>query len=227
MRIGIIGPADDEISPFIERMANVEASTYAMLKIHVGTFNDIEVVALYCGVCKTNAAIAAQVIIDRYEVSHIFLVGVAGGIDSSLKIADTVIGTSFGYHDVKKHILTEYHPWIKDGYFYPTKEFDKIIDDIIKSQKYEDTIFKGRIVTGEAFISEDGREKIIDEHNPLCVDMETTSVAHVCYANNIPFFAIRSMTDTVDKPGIATFEENMESAARKSIDILIDILINL
>ena len=37
----------------------------------------------------------------------------------------------------------------------------------------------GRMVTGEAFISDDGRKEINDKYSPLSVDMETASIAHV------------------------------------------------
>lgn len=54
----------------------------------------------------------------------------------------------------------------------------------------------GRMVTGESFITDESRQKINDEFAPLTVDMETASIAHVCYANDIPFIAIRCVTDT-------------------------------
>ncbi|MGL5149747.1 MAG: phosphoglycerate transporter, partial [Clostridium sp.] len=65
-----------------------------------------------------------------------------------------------------------------------------------------------------------GRREIIEKYNPLCVDMETASIAHVCYANSIPFLAIRSITDTETDSGIETFEVNCVSAALNSINIL-------
>ena len=49
-----------------------------MLKFHSGKFNNIDVVALYCGVCKVNAAIAAQILIDKFQVTTIIITGVAG-----------------------------------------------------------------------------------------------------------------------------------------------------
>ncbi len=54
--------------------------------------------------------------------------------------------------------------------------------------------------------------------------METTSIAHVCYANKMPFFAIRTMTDTEEYCGNNTFEENLEMAALKSISVMKDLL---
>ncbi|PGZ10027.1 5'-methylthioadenosine/S-adenosylhomocysteine nucleosidase, partial [Bacillus thuringiensis] len=100
MKFGIIGPSEDEIMPFIEDMSNKKITNLAMLTFHSGTYENVEVVALYCGVCKVNAAIAAQILIDKFNVTHIIVTGVAGAIDKVLKIGDTVISTEIAYHDV-------------------------------------------------------------------------------------------------------------------------------
>ena len=49
------------------------------------------------------------------------------------------------------------------------------------------------MVTGEVFVTDEGRQKIKEQFSPLTVDMETASIAHVCYANSIPFISIRSI----------------------------------
>ena len=41
---------------------------------------NINVVALFSGVCKVNAAIAAQILIDTYKVDAIINAGTAGGL---------------------------------------------------------------------------------------------------------------------------------------------------
>ena len=51
--------------------------------------------------------------------------------------------------------------------------------------------------------------------------MESASVAHVCYVNNIPFIAIRSITDTEDHSGVANFEQNCKKAAIIAKDITV------
>lgn len=73
--------------------------------------------------------------------------------------------------------------------------------------------------TGEAFITDEGREKINDEFAPLAVDMETASIAHVCYVNKIPFLSIRCITDTAEHSGVENFEENCAKASEIAKDI--------
>lgn len=227
MILGIIGPSEDEIMPFIDKIENRKIESIAMLKFYSGKFNNIDVVALYCGVCKVNAAIATQILIDKFNVTHIIVTGVAGGIDNRLNIGDTVISTEVSYHDVDKGILTEYHPWLESIYLKSDNKLLELCKEVSEENVYQQKIYFGRIVTGEAFIAESGRKEIIEKYNPLCVDMETASVAHVCYVNNIPFIAIRSITDTENEVGIENFEANCVLVARNSINILKDILMNI
>ena len=218
MHIGIIGAIENEISPLLKVMNDVKIEKRAMLNFHVGKYRDVEVVALFCGVCKVNAAIAAQILIDKYCVTHIIVAGVAGAIDEKLHIYDTVISSDVVYHDVAEGILTEYHPWIKSIFFAAD---EGMLDGITKANQDDDSVLVGRIATGESFITQDGREEIIEKCNPQCVDMETASVAHVCYVNSVPFVAIRSMSDTPHESGNDAFEKYCLGAAEKSVKVLL------
>jgi adenosylhomocysteine nucleosidase len=224
MKIGIIGPCEDEIMPFIEKMNCVAIESCAKLQFHIGKYSRLDIVALFSGVCKVNAAIAAQILIDKYDITHMIVSGVAGAIDKKLKIFDTVISSEVAYHDVAEEILTQYHPWMKSVYFEADK---KMIEGIIGANANDASVFIGKIVTGEAFIDQDGRGKIIETYNPQCVDMETASIAHVCYVNTIPFVAIRSVSDTPFESGSAVFEKYSKRAAKKSIGVLIKYLDSL
>ncbi|MDT3496549.1 5'-methylthioadenosine/S-adenosylhomocysteine nucleosidase [Bacillus toyonensis] len=198
-----------------------------MLTFHSGTYENVEVVALYCGVCKVNTAIAAQILIGKFNVTHIIVTGVAGAIDKVLKIGDTVISAEIAYHDVDEGILTEYHPWMESVYFKMDSKLLELSRAVIENNQFTQNVYFGKIVTGEAFISESSRTEIISKYNPLCVDMETASIAHVCYANTIPFIAVRSITDTEETSGIEVFEDNCVSASHHSIHFVKKLLESL
>jgi adenosylhomocysteine nucleosidase len=46
MVIGVIGPSEDEIMPFIEHIQNKKIESISMLKFYSGKFNNVDVVAL-------------------------------------------------------------------------------------------------------------------------------------------------------------------------------------
>lgn len=224
MKIGIICASENELAPFLDDFQEHSVVEKAKLKIHIGKIGEHDVVLLYCGVCKVNAAIAAQIVIDDFNVDAIINAGVAGGMDSRLGILDTVVSTEVAYHDVASEILTEYHPWMKSVFFAADETLLKIAKNVAERIQTKGIIYFGRMVTGEAFISDDGRQEIMDAFNPLSVDMETGSIAHVCYANSIPFLAIRSITDTADHSGSEFFEMNCKEASRIAKDFTVEVI---
>ena len=55
-----------------------------------------DVLLVLSGVSMVNAAMTAQQVIDRFNVSAIVFSGIAGGVDPSLKIGDVVIADQWG-----------------------------------------------------------------------------------------------------------------------------------
>lgn len=224
MRVGIICAGDREVAPFLPIIDGCQITEKAMLKFHEGQINGIDMVALFSGVCKVNAAVATQVLIDTYGVNVIINAGTAGGMDNRLEVFDTVISTEVAYHDVAPNILTEFHPWMESIYFQADKKLVELSKIAVEKCKPAGKVFWGRMVTGENFIVDEGRDGINKIFAPLTVDMETASIAHVCYVNQIPFISIRTITDTADHSGTGHFEENCAKASKISKDITLALL---
>ena len=117
MKVGIVCAGDEEFAPFMPSIKDCKITEKAMLKFYEGKIHGVDVVALFSGVCKVNAAIASQLLIDVFGVNIIINSGTAGGMNPSLEIFDTVISTEVCYHDVAQDILTEFHPWMKSVFF--------------------------------------------------------------------------------------------------------------
>ena len=221
LKAGIICAADTELAPFLAHIEDVTVSEKAMLRFYEGTIDGVAVAAVYSGVCKVNAAIAAQVLIDQYCVNAMINAGTAGGIDQKAALFDTIISTQAVYHDVAKEILTEFHPWMETIYFPADARFLAIAKEIAREKQ---TVYLGCMATGEKFIEDHMREAIMQTYAPLSVDMETASIAHVCYANRIPFIAIRSITDTAEHAGLEHFEKNCQKASEIAKDVVLTFL---
>lgn len=220
--IGILCAGDTELAPFLEHMKGQQITEKAMLKFHTGTINHVNVSAVYSGVCKVNAAIAAQLLIDMFHVDLIINAGTAGGMKEGVQLFDTVISERVIYHDVADDILTDFHPWLKSNYFLADQELCAIARAYSRRAKHP--VLFGTMVTGEQFIEDEKREEINRKFDPLSTDMETAGVAHVCYVNRIPFLAVRTITDTVTHQGIETFDQNCEAASEISAEIVLGIL---
>jgi len=223
-KIGIICAGDREFEPFIPSIQHAVILEKAMLRIWQGTIGGIEVAALFSGVCKVNAAVAAQVLIDHCHVDAIINAGTAGGIHGDLELFDVVISTEIVYHDVAGHILTEFHPWLKTNCFHADDALLRISHEAVDRMKDKPHVHWGRMATGEAFIDDRQREQILCRYAPLTVDMETASIAHVCYVNQVPFIAVRSITDDAAHNGMDCFEQNCPRASRIAKDVVLAML---
>lgn len=223
-KVGIVCAGDEELKPFLPHIEDVTITEKAMLKFYEGRINGMPVAALYSGVCKVNAAIATQILIDSYGVDSVINAGTAGGMNESIHLFDTVISTQVAYHDVDEGILTEFHPWMPTVYFNADANLLDIAKEICQRNE---KVRLGRMVTGEKFIEDALRDGINQKYSPLSVDMETASIAHVCYANQIPFISIRSVTDTATHSGVENFEKNCAQASVIAKDIVLDFLTEL
>lgn len=223
-KIGIICACEIELAPFLPHLEQSAITEKAMLQLHEGTIGGIPVVLLYCGVCKVNAALAVQLLIDTCHVDAILNAGVAGGMDPAVQLFDTVIATHAAYHDVDAEIFTAYHPGLESIYFKADQALLSAAQTVCAGRK---TVHFGTVVTGEQFIADNLRDAINAAFSPLSVDMETAAMAHVCHVNRTPFLCVRSISDTADHSGIATFEANCAKAAIATKDIVVALLPHL
>lgn len=223
-KVGIICAGDRELEPFLKHIEVKSVQEKALLKFYEGSISNTPVVILYSGVCKVNAAIATQILIDSFSVDIVINAGTAGAMHRDINLFDTVISTQIAYHDVADGILTEFHPWMPTIYFETDKELLRVTRELFDGSS---TIHFGCMVTGEQFISDDMRDEINNKYSPLSVDMETASIAHVCYVNKIPFISIRSITDTPSHSGLENFEKNCSKASEISKNHVLTLLSNI
>lgn len=222
MKIGIVCAGDTELEPFLLHIAKLRTYEKAMLKFYEGTIHQVPVVALYSGVCKVNAAIATQILLDVFSVDLVINAGTAGGMEESVQLFDTIITEQCVYHDVTEDTLTEFHPWMESAYFPSDSRLLAVAKDY--AARTAVPIRFGKTVTGEQFITDQNRREINEKYAPLSVDMETASIAHVCYVNRVPFIAIRTITDTAVHAGIENFEKNCEKASEIAANTVIELL---
>lgn len=223
-KIGIICASDSELAPFLLLIRGCTTYEKAMLKFYSGKIEGISIVALFSGVCKTNAAIATQILIDTFGCSAVINAGTAGGMDKEIKLFDTIISNESAYWDVAEGILTDFHPWAETIYFKADKDLMGLAKKAVSKVDASEKVYFGRMITGEVFIEDNHRDEINTKYSPLCVDMETASIAHVCYVNKTPYIAVRAITDTAEHIGVNAFELNCDKAAAISASIVVALL---
>ena len=224
MKIGIIFAIDEELEAFIKKIKIDNEYTIFDLTFYECIINDIECVLVKCGVGKVNAARTTQILIDNMKVDYIFNVGVAGGIDESLKVGDIVIGEKLVQHDF------DVTPFDYDkGQIPNVGKYVEADEYLIKiAEKSLNGAKKGNIASGDIFVTESWMsEKINKKFKALCVEMEGAAIAHVCYLCHIPFLIIRSISDIPNNDNVITYEEFVESSSKVIANGMINIIKNL
>ena len=98
--LGIIGAMDEEVAKIKERLENVEVQTFGGMDFYKGNFEGKSVVVVRSGIGKVNAAVCAQILADRYQVSGIVNTGIAGSLMAKIDIGDIVLSTDALQHDM-------------------------------------------------------------------------------------------------------------------------------
>ena len=211
MKIGLLCAMKsefDQLTPYLHITKETDNARTTVLE---GDIDGLAVVIAATGICKVNAAITAQLLIDKFDVTHILMVGVAGGMDPRLGVHALAFSERLAQHDVNWQWL-RHRPAPAEGYFPGDPMLLGVCKKLAEEGKFLYPAFFGTMVSGEQFIAEEGRQEIIDAWHPLCVDMESAAAAHACMANDIPFLAIRAISDTAET-GAQGFEDNEISAA--------------
>ena len=99
-KIGIIGAMEVEVEALKKDMQISSVIRKAQMEFCAGTLNGMEAVVVRSGVCKVNAAVCTQILVDDFGVDAIINTGVAGSLNADINIGDIVISTDVVHHDV-------------------------------------------------------------------------------------------------------------------------------
>ncbi len=223
MRIGIIGAMSVEVEELVSTLEGASTSSFCNLSFHNGKLEGKDVVVVASGVGKVNAAICVQLLVDHFKVDAVINTGIAGAIDERLHIGDFVVATDCVQHDMDA-TLFGYKPGQVPG----MKELSFIADASLiemalkgyheSGKEWDGQMLKGRIASGDQFISQKERKLAIKEtFHPLCVEMEGAAIAQACVLNKIPFSIIRCLSDTADEKSTkGEYEFNEAVMAKRS-----------
>ncbi len=216
--IAIIGAMPSELVDLRNVLTGAEIKKISGYDFYVSEYKGKKVINACCGIAKVNAALCTQVMIDNFKPDCVINAGIAGGMNSDVKVCDIVVSSETMYHDLDPHFLNDYPP-----YCAVYKADEKLIETAEKVCAEEGVkSFRGRIVSGEAFISSNEvKAEIQKKLSPYAVDMETAAVGHCCFRNEMPFTAVRCISDNADDEGAMSFDEFEKIAAKRVAEIVI------
>ncbi len=217
--IGIIGAMPSELADIRNMLDKAEVKRISGFDFYINEYKGKKVINACCGIAKVNAALCTQVLIDNFAPDAIINTGIAGGMNSDVKVCDVVISTEVLAHDLDLHFLNDYPPYC--GIF---KADDTLIEAAEKiCGDFGINSFRGRIVSGEAFISSNEVKAEIQQRlDPYAVDMESAAVGHCCYLNEKPYVSVRCISDNADDEGAMSFDEFEKIAAKRVAEIVLE-----
>lgn len=208
-KIGIVVADGDEYKALRNKVTKGDYEELEILKREAHKFEiktekgAIEVISILCGIGKVNAA-AATVCLISMGCDVILNYGLSGGV-SGIGRGEITIPNRFLEHDFDLQVLG-YKPCEKPSqptYIYNADdELLTLAKSIIPNAKC------GTAVTGDSFICDDTvRVNLANTFGAMSCDMETAAIAYVCEYCDIPFLAVRRVSDDAGSDAKEAYRE--------------------
>ena len=217
MRIGLLYAMKGEIESML-----TEETPLLQEKAGVSFYRIREDIIACCGgVGKVNAAMATQLFIDLYHPARIVNVGVAGCFED-VPIGTLVLADRFMQHDVDTSAVGDPVGLVStvNRMDFPAAEPERARAAMDRTG-YPYRV--GSVATGEWFAVRGQRAQwIADTFHPMVIEMESGAAAQVCYRNQVPFMALKSVSDCLltDHDTYFSFPEAMKDLNRVAMAFL-------
>jgi len=197
--------ADFESAPHAER---VLGRTF-----HRGVLHGHRAVAVIAGIGKTAVAATTTLLIDRYAVERVVLVGAAGGVGAAVSLGDVVVATELVHHDLDaRPIFPRYQvPALGAARLATDAALSGLAiaaaqDFVARDAGRSAAVVGGLVLSGDRFMGARAirglRRRFPDG---LAVEMEGAAVAQVCIEAGTPCAIVRSISDDGDADAFRAF----------------------
>ena len=219
--LAILGAMDKETARLFREMEIEKEEKCGFSRIAVGRLMGVRCVLACCGIGKVHAAMCAQAVLDRYPVSAVVNIGVAGALDETLAIADCVVATSAVQHDIDTSPIGDPVGLISGPGIVHIPCDEKLQGLLLRAAGETGCrAVRAAIATGDQFIvGTETKQKLKNSFGAAACDMEGGAIAQVCYEYGVPYAAYRTVSDTVSGNG-REYELNAKDAADRSQTLL-------
>lgn len=241
--VGVLCALPQELAFLIDNLDHDATHEAAGMQFHAGRLDGREVVLAKAGMGKVNAAIAATMLIERFNARLVVFSGVAGGLDPQLSIGDVVIADHVVQHDAgyagEDGFVTYQAGHLP--FFNPTDQFGHAADQMLLMSvqaaladlalaplsrsaggcDQPPALHYGRVLTGDLFVNNDAvRERLFRDFGGAAVEMEGAAMAQACAAFGVPWLVIRALSDLAGHQSHFDFHIFAEEVAHSSALIL-------
>jgi adenosylhomocysteine nucleosidase len=232
--IAIVSAMHDELSQLLALMPDEHKQTRAGREFWAGHLYGHEVVLVLSGIGKVAAATTAALLIEHFKVSKIVFTGVAGGLKSKVNVGDLVVADSFLQHDLDVSPL--FPKYQVPSYGVDTFQADEslahelrracaaVLNDLTSVLTTQTRaafnlaspqLHQGLLISGDRFVSTTAESQKLQQDLPqaLAVEMESAAFAQVCHDYDVPFAAVRTISDRADDGATVDFNRFLSEVA--------------
>jgi len=190
--LALLGAFGQEIVDLRRQMVVAEAVAGQGCKLYRGKSENRDVLLVKTGMGKERAENATKFMLERYPVSAIISLGFAGALAPELSIGDVVVCSTL--HCAHK----SEDKWVSAGLCVSDEHLLSLA-----SQDMGDIAARCRLGSSVSVLQlESGTKKLqglAETFHAHIVDMESYWIASIASARQIPFIAIRSISDTMQE----------------------------
>jgi adenosylhomocysteine nucleosidase len=240
----ILGAFEREVTLLEDRLTERREHQIEGIRFVTGKLHGQNVVVVWTGVGKVNAAMTTTLLIEHFKPKHIIFTGIAGAVNPELRPGDIVIAEKTAHHDMgtvwpeglfvkgvknpldgmENPVFFQADETLLTCALQAAERIDMQRVQTVTGQR-NPKIIKGVIVTGDSFIA--STEKCAELRKKLqadAVEMEGAAVAQICYQRQIDHLVIRSISDSADEGAVLDKQMFYILAAKNSSDLVAEMI---
>ena len=222
--IGIIGAMEEEVELLKEKMTDTVIIEKAGMKFVKGTLKGQTAVVVRSGIGKVNAGICTQILADEFQVEAVINTGIAGSLKAEINIGDIVLSTDTMQHDVDAREFgypLGQIPRMETLTFLADEKLRKLAKEVCEEVNPDIQVFEGRVASGDQFVADkETKEKIIENTQAYCTEMEGAAIGQAAYLNKIPYLVIRAISDKADDSAHVDYPTFERQAIRHTVNLV-------
>lgn len=236
----ILSALPEEQAGLLAQLEGARRHTVASRDFWLGRLQGRPVVLALSRIGKVSASLTASVLIGHLGVSRIIFTGVAGGLAPGVKVGDVVVAQDFIQHDLDASPLFPRYevPLYGRARFACEPALTSLLSMSAMQALGPDStaamglpagakVHSGLIASGDCFVSSAEASRALQSalrsagHEALAVEMEGAAVAQVCADYDVPFAAMRTISDRADDTAHIDFPRFVnEIASRYALAII-------
>ena len=193
-KFGIITSSPEQAEQ-IKKLMNVEdKKELSELTFYLGTMKGQNVVLVKNEIGKVNAALATQILLDKYGATKIIETGCFTALKDEFKDGDVVVGNETVQYDFDAtgagYAKAEI-PATGLGAFATDVDMHEKALEYAEKVEGAEGIKEVRICTGDKYeLTKEEIDQLVKDHDGDCYDMDSAAVGQVCYLNGTPYIIV-------------------------------------